>query len=67
MKTFFYVTNNWNSDTLSRGGTWVNDGRDTTADRATAERMMSDYLTDHPEDEGRLTVSSYDIAEEDLA
>ena len=66
MKTFFIVTNDWNADTLSNAGTWVN-GRDTTDDRATAERMMADYLIDHPEDAGRLTVNSFEIADEDLA
>ena len=66
MKTFFIVTNDWDADTLSHGGTWVNDGRDATDDRATAERMMADYLTDHPEDAGRVMVSSFTVDEEEL-
>lgn len=40
MKTFLIVTNDWNADTLSNAGTWVNDGRDTTDDRAEAERRQ---------------------------
>lgn len=65
MKTFYNVTNDWNADTLSDAGTWVNDGRSTTNDLAVAELMLENYLIDHPEDAGRVAVSSYDMAEED--
>jgi len=68
--TFFNVINNWDDRTLSWGfyGSanpgkegWCNDGRDTTTDRATAERMMSEYLAAVPEDAGRVQISSYEV------
>lgn len=67
--TYFCVVNDWNNETLSWGfqGSrdpgvegWCNDGRDTT-DRAEAERMMAEYIAAVPEDEGRVSIHSFDV------
>ncbi len=63
MKTIYMIKNDWDDQTLTTSGTWCNDGRDMTEDRAVAERMLRDYQDAHPYDAGRVQLDSYELDE----
>lgn len=64
MTTAFFIYNNWNTDTLSSAGTWVNDGRTCYSTEAEAVAFMNDYLNTHADESGRLSVSGYEVEAE---
>ena len=65
MTTIYTIRNNWDDRTLTKSGTWCNDGRDVTANIAEAEAMLSHYVADHPEDAERVRLDSYEAEVEE--
>lgn len=64
MITVFFVKNDWDSNTLSAAGTWVNDGRDPIYTETEAKERLADYVSANPADAARVFVDSYEIEEE---
>lgn len=59
--TAFFIYNDWNIDTLSAAGDWVNDGRTCYATEAEATQAMNDHIALNPDEAGRLRVSGYEV------
>jgi hypothetical protein len=64
MKLAYFITNNWNSDTLDvNNQAWVNDGRCVFNSDAEVQEAISHREMIAPDEAGRLSVLSFEVYE----
>lgn len=63
MNKAFFIYNDWNNDTLSSAGDWVNDGRTCYSTEAEATQAMNEHIAQNPDEAGRLEVRGYEVEE----
>ena len=61
MTTVFFVKNDFDDDTLSAAGTWVNDGRDPMYTEAEAKERLADWLRKNPSDAVCVFIDTYEV------